>query len=116
MQKKNEQKKNSLLGINSYNADDIPTVISTIRVNIEFVFKSKIFTHSKMPRIITDKMSNTTNKIPILPKLIIRSEERVICRTKPHMVAKKANNPTVICAFVSWFMSSCQQFFLYKTF
>jgi len=33
----------SLLETNSHNADDIPTVISTIRVSIEFVFKSKMF-------------------------------------------------------------------------
>lgn len=43
-------------------------VISTIRVSIEFVFKPKILTHSKIPRSTTDNMSNTTNKTPILPK------------------------------------------------
>ena len=106
----------SLLETNSHNADDIPTVISTIRVSIEFVFKSKILTHSKILRSITDNMSNTANKIPILPRAISRSEEKVSCLTKLHMVAKKANNPTVICAFVSWFISICQQFFLYETF
>ena len=106
----------SLLEISSYNADDIPMVISTIRVSIEFVFKSKILTHSKIPISTTDNMSNTTNKIPILPKATSRSEEGVICLTKPHMVAKNANNPTEICAFVSWFISTCQYFFLYKVF
>ncbi len=102
--------------MNSYNADDIPMVTSTIRVSSEFVFKSKILTHSKIPKIITDNTINTTNKIPISPRATNRLEERVSCLTKPHMVAKKANNPTVICAFVSWFISICQQFFLYKTF
>jgi hypothetical protein len=32
------------------------------------------------------------------------------------MVAKNANNPTEVCAFVSWFISICQYFFLYKVF
>ena len=102
--------------MNSYNADDIPRVTSTIRVSSEFVFKSKILTHSKIPKSITDNRINTANKIPIRPRTISRSEEKVSCLTKLHMVAKKANNPTVICAFVSWFISICQQFFLYKTF
>ena len=72
----------SLLETNSHNADDIPTVISTIRVSIEFVFKSKILTHSKILRSITDNMSNTTNKILILPRATNISEEGVICLIK----------------------------------
>ena len=99
-----------------YTVDDSPTVISTRRVSIEFVFKSKILTHSKIPKSTIDNTSKTTNRIPTNPQATSRLEEEVICLTKPHTVAKKANNPTVICAFVSWFMSSCQQFFLYKTF
>ena len=108
--------KKSLLEISSYNADDIPMVISTIRASIEFVFKSKILTHSKIPRSTTDNMSNTTNKTPILPKAMSISEEGVICLIKPYMIAKNANNPTEICAFVSWFISIYQYFFRYKVF
>ncbi len=63
--------------------------MSTIRVSIEFVFKSKILIPSKIPKSITDNMINTANKIPIFPRAIKRSEEKVSCLTKPPHGSKK---------------------------
>ena len=82
------------------------TVIRTRNVNIEFVFKSKSFIHSKSASKTYDRINNSTKCNKITPKRTAISRFEPL-KTKLQTVAKYASNPMVSCAFdISLIMES----------
>lgn len=75
-------------------------VTSVIRVNIAFVFKSKMLIHCRIASITMDNTIITISCIIIAVITSVISAVLNAYLTVLHIVAKKASIPIVICAFV----------------